>query len=240
MCVIIAMPPGKMPDDTDWWDAMCQNDDGHGWTIRTPRGLIHDKGMKSVDVENSFRDARKRWPHQWAVWHSRFATQGVEDETNCQPFVIKDGEWAMAHNGVLHLDDGPFDNRDRSDSRIFAEDHLAYATWAQLLEQKQVVDDWLRPSKVVVLSGKRERHGPIIIFGEQRGTWSSTDGCWWSSRPYHRILTPTTQWATQGSIFADDEEDDDEYIEWWKANGYDRTGNRIHEMTDTQVKELLP
>lgn len=182
MCILIACPPDTTPDLTDLWDATDQNPDGHGWAIRHD-GTI--ERMVSVDADralSTFLAARERWPGTWALWHSRFATQGVRDTTNCQPLIVPGTGWVMGHNGILPFSDGPLDNR-RSDSRILAEDHLPTWGWKDLRLQSTALDAWLSPSKVVIMSPRKEKGGPVIILGEKRGTWAK-DGCWWSSRPY--------------------------------------------------------
>lgn len=182
MCILIACPPGETPNLTDLWDATDQNPDGHGWAIRVNGTIERYRGLDPDRAIATFLEARDRWTDSWAIWHSRFATHGTLDMGNVQPFIVPTHGWVMAHNGMLPLSDGPFDDR-RSDSRILAEDHLSRVDWKHLRSGAEQLDKWLSPSKVVVMSPQKEKGGPVIIFGEKRGTWSK-DGCWWSARPY--------------------------------------------------------
>lgn len=215
MCILIACPPNKTPDLQDLWEATDQNPDGHGWAIRTNGRIEKYVGMEADRAIGTFLAARERWPHSWAIWHSRFATQGVMDTSNCHPFDVPGTGWVMGHNGVLPLSDGPFDDR-RSDSRILAEDHLPQTSWVTMRHRFTEIDHWLSPSKVVVMSPYKEKGGPVIIFGETRGTWAS-DGCWWSARPYTWVAKSNTWAPGKGSDvdYLKDTRWDDEEEEAW-------------------------
>jgi len=217
MCLIIACPPGKTPDLDRVIDATWDNPNGSGFMVRTPRGLEIVRSAEDVQsVYDAFVDACDRWPSAWRVWHSRLSTQGYDCDDNTHPFRVPGRPWAIAHNGVLPLNDGPFDQRDRSDSRILAEDILSEATWAQLVGERERITRWLGGDKVVVLSEHKERGGPCLILGESHGTWDQGDGCWYSRRSqpmachvcgsgsYRRCTCPkryvyntTTTWATK-------------------------------------------
>lgn len=231
MCILIACPPNRTPDLSDLWDAAEQNPDGHGWAIRTNGHIERMVSMDSDRAIGTFLSARERWPQSWAIWHSRFATQGTMNTQNCQPFEVPGQGWVMAHNGILPLSDGPFDGR-RSDSRILAEDHLPQTSWQTMRHRFSDLDAWFAPSKVVVMSAGREKGGPVIIFGENRGTWAK-DGCWWSARPYVYLAK---SWTTKTAEYLKDAKWDDEEEECWaEYKSAERELERMGDLTDPDL-----
>lgn len=210
MCILIVCPPDQSPRIDDLLDAIDQNPDGHGWAIRVNGTIERMVSLDGTRALSTFLAARERWPHTWALWHSRFATQGLLDTNNCQPIPVPSTGWVMGHNGILPLSDGPWD-RSRSDSRILAEDHLSGASWQALRSNYTELDRWLSPSKVAVMSPRKEKGGrPVIIFGENRGTWAK-DGCWWSARPYWPVTPLKTADKAKTWDTSWDQDDDDEY-----------------------------
>lgn len=182
MCLAIACPPGHTPDLDVLIDATIENPDGSGWCMRVNGGMEMVRSAESVDhVIGSFMQARERWPNTWAVWHSRFATQGQNTDDNTHPFPVTGKPWMLVHNGIMPLSDGPRGSyHGRSDSRIFAEDHISEFTWEELHAEKDALEKWLGYNKVVILSERREKFGPCLILNEGSGLWAVEDGCWYS------------------------------------------------------------
>lgn len=229
MCIIIVVPPGQVPDYENLLQATYENEDGSGWMMRTPQGIEIVRSAKSIDhVVSTFWEARKRWPNSWAVWHSRLATHGYIDDANTHPFIVPGTHWAMVHNGILPLSDGPF-RSDRSDSRIFAEDHLPTQTWAELKAGKKDIEHWLMGDKVVLMSGRKEKGGPVIIFNEDRGKWDA-DNCWYSHPlywPKYRALSPSLSKML---------DEDDEYAEFWEQQ--DMTEDDLEKLADAEEVDI--
>ena len=183
MCLAIVCPPGKTPDLDVIIDATIENPDGSGWCMRVNGGMEMVRSAHSIDhVIGSFMQARERWPDAWAVWHSRLATQGQNTDDNTHPFAVPDRPWMLVHNGIMPLSDGPRCGgwTGRSDSRIFAEDHISEYTWEGLHEGRSALEGWLGHNKVVILSERREEYGPCLILNEDSGLWDAEDGCWYS------------------------------------------------------------
>ena len=183
MCLIIACPPGKTPDLDVIIDATIENPDGSGWCMRVNGGMESVRSAHSVDhVIGSFWQARERWPNTWAVWHSRLATQGHLVDENTHPFQVTGKPWMLVHNGIMPLSDGPRTGGmyGRSDSRIFAEDHISEYEWTELHKDKAELEGWLGSNKVVILSERREKYGPCLILNADLGVWDQVDGCWYS------------------------------------------------------------
>lgn len=212
MCIIMACPPNHTPSYNDLLDATLENSDGSGFMIKSPGGLIIERSAKDDHgMIDAFLDYRKKWPDVWGVWHSRLATHGAVEDDNTHPFKVPGQPWALVHNGILPLSDGPF-NSDRSDSRILAEDHISAATWEDIRSCKTHLENWLQGDKVVILSGQREKGGSCIILNEHLGTWQG-NGCWYS-HPLYRWASSYTSKARHVSPMVQaalDAEDDDEW-----------------------------
>ena len=262
MCVIVVMPPNKTVDFDNLLQCTYENDDGSGWVIRTPHGLEMYRSAKEIDsVISTFIAARAKWPNSWAVWHSRLATHGTIEDVNTHPFMVPGQDWAMVHNGILPLSDGPFKS-DRSDSRILAEDHFSGQDWATLRENKTHVERWLSGDKVVLISGPKQKGGPVIIFNEKRGDWDKTDDCWYSHPLYWPQWKKSYGYNALGQVIAlgsgaakgtpDDEDGwgDDLYSDaeiqaiadkkaadeqWWEQQMLDEEGNPI----DWETRDML-
>ncbi len=222
MCIIIVAPPGKVISMDDLEDAIYENSDGAGYMIRVNGKLIIERSALRPDkVVATFDRLQYRYRDSWKVFHARLATQGTMTDVNTHPFNVPGTPWALAHNGILDLGDGPWS--DRSDSRIFAEDHVANVTWQMLHDTKEKTEKWLGGSKVVILSSKKERNGPCLILNERLGYWSKGNGCWYSHtlygskwyRPTKGLALPVSSAMTDAARSFGVSEDD---LEAW---GYD-------------------
>lgn len=175
-------PPGSILNADDLREAIAENRDGAGYMIRSNGRLLIDRSYKD-DVELVERLIVLQAAHRndWIVFHARLATHGSCTDDNCHPFVVPGTTWALAHNGICGLKDGPFS--DRSDSRILAEDHIPQRTWEQLRDGMADIEKWLGTDKVVILSSRKERGGPCLIFNHARGV-TNKDGTWYSHGLY--------------------------------------------------------
>ena len=219
MCLIIACPPGKTPAMDDIIDATIENPDGSGWCMRVNGGMEMVRSAHGIDhVIGSFFQARERWPNTWAVWHSRLATQGQNVDENTHPFPVTGRPWMLVHNGIMPLSDGPRIGGaiGRSDSRIFAEDHVSeFTSFAEMREEQAVLEEWLGYNKVVILSERREKGGPCLILNAQKGLWDQGDGCWYShgvDRTWCHICDKRTVRCTCPSQYGS-------YTTGWKSSG---------------------
>ena len=184
MCVAIVCPPGKDPGVDVLCDAMWDNEDGSGFAIRHDGTITVVRSHDDMQyVLDEWQRLRAKYPMAWAVWHSRLATHGSINADNVHPFNVPGRPWVLAHNGIMPLNDGPLPDRDRSDSRILAEDHVSRMTWGTIKAQRVAFERWLDSNKVVIMSARREKGGPVIILNESKGYWAA-DGCWYSAPIY--------------------------------------------------------
>ena len=151
MCLATAYKPFVMPILDELLEGISSNTDGSGFTIATKTGQLiteHAVGVPRyhettwtdkagtvractravIDTTQQemlaerFVELRKRHPEGPAMFHSRYATGGVEDLRGCHPYrVAGSGQTTLIHNGVMFsVPQGDW----RSDTRIFAEDIL--------------------------------------------------------------------------------------------------------------------
>lgn len=141
-----------------------------------------------------FLEFRKQYPDSYAIWHSRIATHGVKNESNCHPFRVGgDRLTYLAHNGVLSV--SQFKDDPRSDTRVFAEEVFPAMGGVTALDNPTIFDmlcDWARGSKVVVLTIDPRAEKNIYIINEKSGSWDDND-IWWSNTR-HRPL-PKYEWG---------------------------------------------
>jgi hypothetical protein len=56
-------------------------------------------------------------------------------------------------------------------------------TWGTIRSRIGDFERWLQTDKVVIMSERKEKGGPVIILNEKRGYWDQ-DGCWYSAAIY--------------------------------------------------------
>lgn len=137
---------------------------------------------------------RAQYPDSYAIWHSRIATHGVKNESNCHPFQVgNDRLTYLAHNGVLSVVQ-PKDDR-RSDTRVFAEEVLPSMGGVCSLDNSTIFDmvsDWARNSKLAILTLDPKAERQLYIINEKAGSWDDNN-VWWSNTR-HRPVKPY-EWA---------------------------------------------
>lgn len=156
---------------------------------------------------NRFLEVREEFPDSYAMWHARIATHGVQNESNCHPFMVGDnGLTYLAHNGIL---DVPMDRDEkRSDSRIFAEETLPKMGGVHALDDDVIytmVRSWAQGSKMCVLSVDPEADCNAYIINESSGKWDE-NRVWWSN-DYHR-----TDYAKILTAYVDDYDNENRFL----------------------------
>lgn len=199
MCMLTYLPPKTQPNIERLKNGTVSNRDGHGWAIvvlataTTPARIEYGHSMNADAAIESFRLAREKHPDGPALFHSRYTTGGLVDESNCHPYrVCHDGRTLLAHNGVLPYSlEQPATDTERSDTRYFAE------AWGPLLypgitggfnlnskRGRRRLRNWLgNPNKFVVLTVDPVFNRSSYIINEEQGIWED-DGCWYSNSGY--------------------------------------------------------
>ena len=131
---------------------------------------------------------RAQYPDSYAIWHSRIATHGVKNESNCHPFQVGgDRLTYLAHNGMLDVDQ-PKDDK-RSDTRVFAEEVLPAMGGVCSLDNPTIFDmvsGWARNSKLAILTLDPKAERQLYIINEKAGSWDD-NFVWWSNTRHRPV-----------------------------------------------------
>ncbi|WP_245660937.1 class II glutamine amidotransferase [Nocardia kruczakiae] len=143
--------------------------------------------MNPDTVIGTFARTRADHPHGPALFHSRYATRGAIDLSNCHPFHLGgDARTVLAHNGTLPKRVHPRAYDRRSDTRIAAEDYLPTQPFGPIdtVAGARGLLGWLGTSKLVILTVDPAYAHTAYVFGERAGQW--VGGIWYSNRSYCR------------------------------------------------------
>ena len=176
MCLLCYIPENIEPDYYSLESSACMNPDGFGWAIHCGARIITHRSMDASEALETFERARRtnRGP---ALWHSRWTTHGTTSLDNCHPFRVGAGTVTWCEDIV------PTMNLRR------AMDDPA---------RRARLEDWLRGSKLVVLTVESGFTSPAYIVNERLGHWRQ--GSWWSNDSY---VLPKS-WATVPDVREDD------------------------------------
>lgn len=116
MCLILLKPPHVRLTEGLFKNVFNRNKDGFGYMY------LDDKGIPTFD-----KMVPKQWEEAWEMYkphearhialHWRFKTAGKIDKDNAHPYVVKEKQILMMHNGGIS---GHYDT-DKSDSWMFVE-----------------------------------------------------------------------------------------------------------------------
>ena len=228
MCMLTFLPPGILPNTDRLRNGTESNRDGHGWAIvvletaDTPAHILTGHSMNPTAAIEAFRLTREKHPEGPALFHSRYTTGGLVDESNCHPYVVNgDARTILAHNGVLPWNLKQPAKDDRSDTRYFCD------AWGYLLypgaepgtdfnlnsrRGRRRLRDWLgNPNKFVVLTVDPTFRRNYFILNSEQGIWED-DGCWYSNSGYKQrtygIGVTGKGWKSYGSPIG--------YKSWWE------------------------
>jgi len=198
MCLLTFYPNGIMPNVEDLTNGGFQNDDGHGYAIvnKTDNRIITGKSLHFDSLLDEFLIMRKLHPNGPAMFHSRIATHGSEEEYNCHPFNYNyQKDTVMGHNGILPIVCQPGKKDPRSDTRILATQFLPKRThlrfWTK--QGKKNLELFIGPlNKLVFLTVNPVYRKDHFIINEKEGIWTS-EGIWYSNssyQPYSYTIIP--------------------------------------------------
>ncbi|MEU1953399.1 class II glutamine amidotransferase [Nocardia rhamnosiphila] len=190
MCLLSYFPPEATPDPGALRLGAAVNPHGHGFAViaAPEHRIIVGHGMHAEKVIDRFLAVRDRYPAGAALFHSRYATQGVHGIDNCHPFRLGgDARTVLAHNGTLPKRVRPRAYDRRSDTRIAAEDYLPTMPFGSIDTHRGArgLETWLGPSKLVLLTIDPAYQQSAYLFGERAGVWD--DGIWYSNTTYQAV-----------------------------------------------------
>ncbi|MEU6559415.1 class II glutamine amidotransferase [Nocardia nova] len=198
MCILTFLKPGHTPDLDALQGGALANPHGHGYAVHTGDTLLVGHGMDAEKMIAEFADVRAKHPQGPALFHSRYATHGPRDTSNCHPFFVGgDRRTVLAHNGILPDSVHPATGDTRSDTRVAAEEFLPARPFGSLdtWDGRDRFEQWLGPNKIVLLTTDPAYKHPAYIFNEHLGHW--VDGAWYSNDSY--LLT---EWASAECDYA--------------------------------------
>lgn len=189
MCLLVVCEPNSTPKREDLHNGACSNPHGFGFSIDTGTEIITERSMSARKSINRFLELREQYPNGYAMWHARYATHGVKNETNCHPFRVGNSsgyDTYLAHNGVLDINIHKQDKR--SDTRVFAEDTLPLLGGAPALDDDNIftiISAWAKGSKIAIMTNDPRCKYRMYLINEDSGTWDN-DGIWWSNSSHKR------------------------------------------------------
>jgi len=175
-------PDGVMPVRSHIANGADLNPDGHGYAIVTSgRQLIIRKSMDADELIEDFMHQRRDNLDGPALFHSRIATSGLVDITECHPFKVgSDSRTVVAHNGILFT---PPAGSTRSDTHIFAEDMLPRMGSLDHNRGFRAVERFAgRGNKLVILTVNPLRRRNAYLVNAEAGCWVA--GAWHSNYDY--------------------------------------------------------
>ena len=203
MCLLVVCNPNSTPSREHLTTASCSNPHGFGFAIETPTGIITERSMSAKKSINRFLELREQYPDGYAMWHARYATHGVKNESNCHPFKVGGTEYDtyLAHNGVLDILIPTNDKR--SDTRIMAEELLPRLGGVSALDDDYIFDmvsSWSSGSKVAVMTNDPSAKHRLYIINESSGSWDD-QGIWWSNKSHLPVVPTTTKYTYEPSAY---------------------------------------
>lgn len=141
------------------------------------------KMFKTLDcVDHLYAKYRQvRDMNKTIALHFRRATHGEVSLKNCHPFWIN-RDMAFVHNGVIRMNEMP---EDRVDTKVFRDKILRPyldPAWAADKDARDMVGDYISPSKLVVATANPEPY--FYIVNQKKGF---SEGANWFSNTSYRV-----------------------------------------------------
>lgn len=209
MCMLSLITPEAQVSYEHLDNGARQNTDGYGYAIVRHKGygglLVH-RGMNRFEVLDKFKQDMAANPGKYAMFHSRWATGGVKDTTNCHPFQVgNDKLTVLGHNGVFSAlqPTNPADTR--SDTAVFAQEVVPQRF--RRLDRPGVQNQFNQAigyNKVCILTANIKYRDDAYLFNQPAGHW--VEGVWHSNTDY--------QGGWRSLYSYSDDYDDDGWAEW--------------------------
>lgn len=206
MCMLSLITPEAEVNYEHLFNGAKKNTDGYGYAIvrhKGPNGLLVFRSMNRFEAIERFKEDRKANPGTFAMFHSRWATGGVRDTTNCHPFQVgSDPMTALGHNGVFSsLQPSPESGDTRSDTAVFAQDIMP-ARFRRLDRkgvQQQLAKAITPYNKVVIMTANPRYRMDAYLINEKSGTW--VEGVWHSNSDYKSWFSSSRYLASWGDDY---------------------------------------
>lgn len=237
MCLAIYKPAGLDIPEKNLRAGFESNNDGCGLCWAADGQLHVEKGMFTWDAFLGLYQQASQYP---MLIHFRKATHGKKDADNCHPFLFKDNELALIHNGVIPIK--------RSEDDFSDTWHFVNKVLEPMVKNHGIpIDDpslvwFIRVSigsdKIAVM----DRNGEAIIFNEEKGNWEDMEGpdgkkgkVWFSNYSFRCTRSSYSSHSTTHSPSTSTSRDDnDENAEW---QGYAYSAGRVAEGASTSLSD---
>lgn len=199
MCLLSVYSPQALVNVEHLETGADDNRDGYGFAVIVGDRIETGHGMNADAMIEAFDAVRTAHPESWAMFHSRYTTDGPTTPDNCQPFLVGgDERTVLAHNGILPKQARPGPKDHRSDSRILAEAMIPQRMFGRLHRERgrKNLEKWMGiegyPNKIAILTVDPRYKGNAFILAEDLGEW--VDGVWHSNGAYKpwRAFRPST------------------------------------------------
>lgn len=192
MCMLTFFRPGVMPHMGRLENGTTANRDGHGFAVIVGDRIETGYSMNAAAALEAFEKVRKLHPESYAIFHSRYTTDGVTNIDNCHPFVVGgDTRTVLAHNGILPDPARPLKGDPRSDTAILADDLIPSGVFGHLRSKRarRRLARWMTPpgagsypNKVAILTVDPAYPKNAYLINAQLGI--EKDGVWYSNSGY--------------------------------------------------------
>jgi hypothetical protein len=210
MCVIAVIKVSEtIPSFSTLKKAWDTNPDGAGFMYPDGEKLVVVKGLMSF---NAFKGAFKEHAPKFSVRtadktppvaivdvcvHFRIKSHGAITPEMTHPHVVKQGELAIAHNGIIC---GLKSDDVKSDTVIFIDTILRKLPpmWYRNEVINSLLEDRVgRGNKIVIFN----QAGLVRILNEGSGVW--VDGVWWSNQHHVRVSSVFSSYGNSGLGYFD-------------------------------------
>jgi glutamine amidotransferase len=183
MCLLCFIPPNKWPKKKHLKNACSANPDGFGFAINAGDEIIIRKSMNADEIIEEFYDLRNDYRDCAVMFHARLTTHGTTNIDNCHPFFVAgDRQVVMAHNGILPVLMDT--DKQRSDTKIFAEDYMARIGIEALDDPigLDIISEYCSGNKLVFFSISDKLKEQWYIINEESGVYEKD--IWYSNGGY--------------------------------------------------------
>lgn len=184
MCIAIAKPAGKWVSKEHLYNSFNANRDGAGYAFlhKVSGQMVIKKGY--FTFEEFYKEFSKDVDTDThALIHFRISTAGKKDAANCHPFSLQNG--AMMHNGPCINYSSCKGDKERSDTRQFAEDFVQTLSKEQIVAIRPMIESYIGSEKIVFLFND----GEFVFCNERNGQWH--EGCWFSNSSFRGYFNQT-------------------------------------------------
>ncbi len=88
MCLLTAFTPGAVINREHLLNGAACNPDGYGFALAVDDRIEIGHGMDPYAVVEAFTRVREAHPDTYALFHSRYTTDGTTVVENCHPFFV--------------------------------------------------------------------------------------------------------------------------------------------------------